>query len=131
MNAPEKLYISKNIYSTFMYQVPNPDDETEVEYTRTDALIDKAEEKAKEYSFNIESILFQSLNTEQQKMWKAEIEQAYMAGTEKGFHDGYKKATQDALQYMFNNIPDMHILGNSGKLDECIIKEYLNKMERQ
>ena len=42
--APEKLYLSKNIYSTFLYQVPDPDDETAVEYTRTDAFIKKAEE---------------------------------------------------------------------------------------
>ena len=43
-NAPERLYLSKNIYSTFLYQVPDPDDETAVEYTRTDAFIEKAEE---------------------------------------------------------------------------------------
>ena len=42
-NAPEKLYLSKNIYSTYMYQVPDPDDETAVEYTRTDAFIEEAE----------------------------------------------------------------------------------------
>ena len=40
--APERLYLSKNIYSTFLYQAPDPDDETAVEYTRTDALIKKA-----------------------------------------------------------------------------------------
>ena len=34
--APERVYLSKNIYSTFLYQVPDPDDETAVEYTRTD-----------------------------------------------------------------------------------------------
>ena len=41
-NAPEKLYLSKNIYGTYMYQVPDPDDETAVEYTITDAFIEKA-----------------------------------------------------------------------------------------
>ena len=41
-NAPEKLYLSKNIYSTYMYQVPDPDDETVVEYTRADVFIEKA-----------------------------------------------------------------------------------------
>ena len=41
-NAPEKLYLSKTIYSTYLYQVPDPDDETAVEYTRTDAFIEKA-----------------------------------------------------------------------------------------
>ena len=40
--APEKLYLSKNIYSTYLYQVPDPDDEAAVEYTRTDAFIEKA-----------------------------------------------------------------------------------------
>ena len=40
--APERLYLSKNIYSTFLYQVPDPDDETAVEYTRTDVFIEKA-----------------------------------------------------------------------------------------
>ena len=43
-NAPERLYLSKTIYSTYLYQVPDPDDETAVEYTRTDAFIEKAEE---------------------------------------------------------------------------------------
>ena len=42
MEAPEKLYLSKNIYSTYLYQVPDPDDDTTVEYTRTDAFIEKA-----------------------------------------------------------------------------------------
>lgn len=40
--APEKLYLSKNIYSTYLYQIPDPDDDTAVEYTRTDAFIEKA-----------------------------------------------------------------------------------------
>ena len=42
--APDKLYLSKNIYSTFLYQVPDPDDDTAIEYTRTDAFIKKAHE---------------------------------------------------------------------------------------
>lgn len=41
-NAPERLYLSKIIYSTYLYQVPDPDDETAVEYTCTDAFIEKA-----------------------------------------------------------------------------------------
>ena len=40
--APEKLYLSKNIYGTYMYQVPDPDDDTAVEYTKNEAFIDKA-----------------------------------------------------------------------------------------
>ena len=40
-NAPERLYLSKTIYSTYLYQVPDPDDKTAVEYTRTDAFIEK------------------------------------------------------------------------------------------
>ena len=43
-NAPERLYLSKTIYSTYLYQVPDPDDKTAVEYTRTDAFIEKVEE---------------------------------------------------------------------------------------
>lgn len=39
--APERLYLSKNIYSTFLYQVPDPDDETSVEYVNIDAFINK------------------------------------------------------------------------------------------
>ena len=40
--APEKLYLSKTIYSTYLYQVPDPDDKTAVEYTRADAFLEKA-----------------------------------------------------------------------------------------
>lgn len=48
MEAPAKLYLSKNIYSTFIYQTPDPDDETEVEYTCTNAFVEKACEWIKE-----------------------------------------------------------------------------------
>ena len=51
--APERLYLSKTIYSTYLYQVPDPDDETAVEYVREDAFIEKAakwlEDNAIEY----------------------------------------------------------------------------------
>lgn len=40
--APERLYLSKTIYSTYLYQVPDPDDDTAIEYIRTDAFIKKA-----------------------------------------------------------------------------------------
>ena len=40
--APEKLYLSKNIYRTYIYQVPDHDDKSNIEYTRADAVIDKA-----------------------------------------------------------------------------------------
>lgn len=49
-NAPERLYLSKIIYSTFLYQVPDPDDETAVEYTRTDVFIEKACEWLKNHN---------------------------------------------------------------------------------
>lgn len=42
MKAPERLYLSEIIYGTYQYQVPDPDDKTAVEYTRTDAFIEKA-----------------------------------------------------------------------------------------
>jgi hypothetical protein len=41
MEAPEKLYLSKNIYSTFLYQVPDPDDDTQVEYVRKDSFVEE------------------------------------------------------------------------------------------
>lgn len=40
--APEKLYLSKNIYRTYIYQVPDNDDKSNIEYTRADAVIEKA-----------------------------------------------------------------------------------------
>lgn len=49
MKAPEKLYLSKNIYSTFMYQVPDNDDKTEIEYIRKDIFIEKACQFIKEH----------------------------------------------------------------------------------
>ena len=39
MKAPNKLYISQLIYGTWQYQTPDPDDETQVEYIRKDALL--------------------------------------------------------------------------------------------
>ena len=54
-NAPERLYLSKNIYSTYLYQVPDPDDETAVEYTRKDAFIEKAAEFL--YNYNQKQVL--------------------------------------------------------------------------
>jgi len=50
--APEKLYLSRNIYSTYIYQVPDPDDDTAVEYVRKDAFIEKAAEYLMDYEFN-------------------------------------------------------------------------------
>ena len=47
--APERLYLSENIYGTYLYQVPDPDDKTAVEYTRTDAFIEKAMKFLKEW----------------------------------------------------------------------------------
>ena len=51
-NAPERLYLSKTIYSTYLYQVPDPDDETAVEYIRKDAIIEKAEKWFEEHFMN-------------------------------------------------------------------------------
>ena len=42
MKAPEKLYLSQIIYGTYQYQVPDPDDETVIEYTKTETFIEKA-----------------------------------------------------------------------------------------
>ena len=57
MEAPEKLYLSKNIYSTYLYQVPDPDDDTAIEYTRTDSFIKKACVKLKELMYD--NLMFQ------------------------------------------------------------------------
>lgn len=42
MKAPKKLYLSQIIYGTFQYQVPDPDDDTQIEYIHKDAFIEKA-----------------------------------------------------------------------------------------
>lgn len=54
-NAPERLYLSKNIYSTYLYQVPDPDDETAVEYIRKDAFIERATQFL--YDYNQKQVL--------------------------------------------------------------------------
>ncbi len=41
---PDKLYISQLIYGTWQYQTPDPDDETQVEYIRKDALMEWIQE---------------------------------------------------------------------------------------
>ena len=41
MEAPEKLYLSKIIYGTYQYQVPDPDDDTQVEYVRKDSFVEE------------------------------------------------------------------------------------------
>ena len=48
-------------------------------------LFDKLYQKAEEYSFNVESILFHELPREQRGLWKDEIEQAYREGAKYGF----------------------------------------------
>ncbi len=45
MKAPDKLYISRLIYETWQYQTPDPDDNTEVEYIRKDALMEWVKER--------------------------------------------------------------------------------------
>ena len=40
MKAPDKIYVSNWIYNIWQYTIPDPDDETEVEYIRKDALIE-------------------------------------------------------------------------------------------
>ena len=44
MEAPDKLYLSHLIYDTFQYQIHDPDDDTEIEYVRKDAFVEKASE---------------------------------------------------------------------------------------
>ena len=74
MKAPERLYLSKIIYSTFLYQVPDPDDETAVEYTSTDTFIKKACEWIKEkwdYNYTM-PIIIDSVIDEFKKFMKGE-----------------------------------------------------------
>ena len=49
MKAPDKIYVSNWIYNIWQYTIPDPDDETEVEYIRKDALLEWAKEKANDY----------------------------------------------------------------------------------
>ena len=49
---------------------------------------------SKEYSFNIDSELFPTLTTEQQKLWKKEIEYAVKAGAEYGIRLSKTKVIQ-------------------------------------
>ena len=44
MTAPDKIYVSNLIYDSWQYTIPDPDDETEVEYIRKDALIEWIQE---------------------------------------------------------------------------------------
>ena len=50
MKAPDKIYVSHLIYDTWQYTTPNPDDETEVEYIRKDALLEWAKKEMGEWS---------------------------------------------------------------------------------
>lgn len=40
MAAPDRIYVSNLIYDSWQYTIPDPDDETEVEYIRKDALLE-------------------------------------------------------------------------------------------
>lgn len=41
MEVPDRLYLSHLIYETYQYQIPDPDDDTEIEYVRKDAFTEK------------------------------------------------------------------------------------------
>lgn len=49
MKPPDKLYVSQLIYETWQYQTPDPDDETQVEYIRKNALVSTIEKQIKFY----------------------------------------------------------------------------------
>ena len=42
--VPDKIYVSNLIYDSWQYTIPDPDDETEVEYIRKDALLEWIQE---------------------------------------------------------------------------------------
>lgn len=48
MEAPDKLYISRLIYDSWMYRIPDPDSDTEMEYISKDALIEWLEKRFKD-----------------------------------------------------------------------------------
>ena len=79
--APERLYLSKNIYSTFLYQVPDPDDETAVEYTRTDAFIEKACKKLEKCMYD--NLMFQG------RLHRKEVIQTFI--------EDFKKAMEEQV----------------------------------
>ena len=70
MKAPERLYLSELIQSTFQYQVPDPDDKTAVEYTRTDLLIEEVCKWLKDNASNyvIEHLFSCEVDFEEDKM---------------------------------------------------------------
>ncbi len=43
--VPDKIYVSRLIYDTWQYTMPDPDNETEVEYIRKDSLLEWAKVK--------------------------------------------------------------------------------------
>ena len=53
---------------------------------------------AEDYSFNIESELFQQLTPEQQKMWRKEIEQAVLSGAYSGLNLARDKRYEENRQ---------------------------------
>lgn len=50
MVAPDKIYVSNLIYNSWQYTIPDPDDETEVEYIRKDALLEWVKKEMGEWS---------------------------------------------------------------------------------
>ena len=79
-NAPERLYLSETIYSTYLYQVPDPDDESAVEYTQTDAFINKACEWLKENADMYETFDSESKSYYMDKDKLVEDFKEYMTG---------------------------------------------------
>lgn len=70
MKAPERLYLSEIIYGTYQYQVPDPNDKTAVEYTRTDAFIEETCKWLKDNASNyvIEHLFSCEVDFEEDKM---------------------------------------------------------------
>lgn len=63
---------------------------------------------ASEYSFNIESLLFNQVDKEQQALWKNEIEQAFIAGFDQALMSVRNEINVAAInRYDF---PILHIL---------------------
>ena len=62
----------------------------------------KLEEKAAEYSFNIPSKVYQSCKTqEEMKLWKDEIEHAYIQAYDQAMQDFLEKAEKILTERMY------------------------------
>lgn len=101
-------------------------DACNIQYASIDGAI-KAH--AEDYSFNIESELFQQLTPEQQKMWRKEIERAVLSGAYSGLNlardERYEENRQEesVSKYLQTEIEDYINRNFSEGSDGCLISD--------